>query len=205
MNMPKFFFLVAFAFVCLIGSSNAFAQTEAKNPAEATYEITLQTLVASNDAGAKSDISPSLSNVLKKLKASYAFANYRLTGTYLQRIANAGGVEFKSVASEKNQNAENYAPVFSEWSLNGLRNLPNSKGQNSIQFQSLRFGQRVPIRTANYKDETGKISSVINYEQIGLTINRFGLAENVPTVIGSLSTGNEELMFLILTVKSVDE
>ena len=205
MNKPKYlFFIVVFSFVCLMGFTSSFAQAESKPQAEPVYEIVLQTLVASNGAGGKAETRPALSAVLKKLKAAYSFTDYRLTSTYIQRIGNTGTVEFKSVTNEANQNQENYAPIFSEWSLGGLRNLPDSKGQNSIQFQSFRFGQRVPIRTASYKDEGGKTSSVINYEQIGLTINRFGLAENAPTVIGSLATGDGEIMFLVLTVKPIE-
>jgi len=206
MNKPKFpFSITAFFFICLLSFSNSFAQTEAKQQAEAVYEIVLQTLVASNNTSVKTDVSPSLSNVLKKLKTTYPFTNYRLTSTYLQRVANTGNIEFKSVTNEANQNQENYAPIFSEWSLVGLRNLPNARGQNSIQFQIFRFGQRVPIRTASYKDESGKLSSVVNYEQIGLTLNKFGLSENVPTVIGSLASANGEVMFLVLTVKPINE
>jgi len=206
MNKPRFLFsITAFFFICLLSFSTSFAQTETKQQAEPVYEIVLQTLAASNNQSEKTGVPPSLANVLKKLKTDYSFNNYRLTSTYIQRIANTGGVEFKSVSSEVNQNQDNYAPVFSEWSLGGLRNFPSSKGQNSIQFQNFRFGQRVPIKTANYTGESGKLSSVVNYEQIGLTLNRFGLTENMPTVIGSLSTANGEIMFLVLTVKPINE
>ncbi len=206
MNKLKFLFsIAAFFFVCLLSFSTSFAQTETKQQAEPVYEIVLQTVAASNNQSEKTVMSPSLTNVLKKLKADYSFTNYRLTSTYIQRIANTGGIEFKSVANEANQNQDNYAPIFSEWSLRDLHSFPNSKRQNAIEFQSFRFGQRVPIKTASYAGESGKLSSVVNYEQIGLTLNRFGLTENTPTVIGSLSTANGEVMFLILTVKPINE
>ena len=205
MNKPKFLFsIIAFFFVCLLSFSTSYAQSETKQLPEPVYEIVLQTLAGSNNQSEKTGVPPSsLASVLKKIKTDYSFTNYRLISTYIQRIANTGGVEFKSVANEPNQ--DNNTPVFSEWALGGLRNFPNSKGQNSIQFQNFRFGQRVPIRTASYKDESGKLSSVVNYEQIGLSLNRFGLTENTPTVIGSLSTANGEIMFLVLTVKPINE
>ncbi|HXG86072.1 MAG TPA: hypothetical protein VNI84_18780 [Pyrinomonadaceae bacterium] len=195
MTKPKFIFIVAaFFLVCLVCSIDSFGQAPNKQQTEPSYEVVLQVLIASNAANDKSTVPPTLSNVVKKLKTTYSFSNYRVASTYLQRVANTGTVEFRSVSTETNQN--NFAPIFSDWTLNGLQSLINQRGQNSIQFQSFRFGQRIPIRTA---------SGVVNYEQVGLTIQRFGLPENTPTVIGTLSTSkSDELMFLILTVKPTE-
>lgn len=207
MTKPKTIFtIVAFSFVCLLSLTNSFAQTDAKKTAEPSYEVVLQILTASNNLGDKTSVPPTLSNVVKKLKTIYSFSNYRLDSTYLQRVANTGNIEFKSVANEGNQNQENYNPIFSEWTLYGLQSMPDSKGQSSIQFQSFRFGQRVPVKTSSYKDDNGKTNNVVNYEQIGLTMQKFGVPENVPTIVGSLSTAKpNELMFLVLTVKSAEE
>ncbi|MEJ7862800.1 MAG: hypothetical protein WKF90_14310 [Pyrinomonadaceae bacterium] len=197
MNKSKTFFAVAALFIfCLVNAVDSFAETENKPPqADPVYEVVFHTLVASNNAGGKTDVPQTLSPVIKKLKNNFSFNNYRVTTTYLERVANTGSVEFKSVAKVSVPSAP---PIFSEWSLGGLRNLQNSKGQTSIHVQSFRFGQRVPIRTGINDN------SVINYENIGLTLNRFGLPLGEPTVIGSLSTANEELMFLVLTINVVE-
>jgi hypothetical protein len=117
-----------------------------------------------------------------------------------------GAIQLKSVSNETISSQERNFSIFSEWTLNNLQTLPDAKGRNSIQFQDFRFGQRIPIVTSSVKDESGKTNSVVNYEQVGLTIQRCSLAENVPTVIGSLSTLNpDEMMFLVLTVKSAEQ
>lgn len=197
MNKSKTFFAVAALFIfCLVNAVDSFAQTENKPPqADPVYEVVFHTLVASNNTSGKTDVPQTLSPVIKKLKNNFSFNNYRVTTTYLERVANTGSVEFKSVA---NASVPSAPPIFSEWSLGGLRNLQNSKGQTSIHVQSFRFGQRVPIRTGINDN------SVINYENIGLTLNRFGLPLGEPTVIGSLSTANEELMFLVLTINAME-
>jgi hypothetical protein len=198
MNKPKFIFsIAAFFFICLLSFSTSFAQTENQpKQAEPSYEVVLHVLAASNIANDKTSVPQSLSNVVKKLKTTYTFSNYKLASTYLGRIANTGNFEFKIVSNEASQNQENYVPIFSEWSLGALRNLPNEKGQNSIQFQSFRFGQRVPVKTS---------AGVVNYEQIGLTMVKFSVPENVPTIVGSLSAAKpDELMFLVLTVKPAE-
>lgn len=200
------FSIIAFFSVCLLSLTNGFTQTSPTGKQiEPSYEVILQTLVASNNANNKSDIPQMLVGAVKKLKANYSYSNYRLGETFYQRVANTGALELRSVSNEIIPDQEKSYSIFSEWTLNNLQNLPDAKGQNSIQFQSFRFGQRIPIITSSVKDADGKINSVVNYEQVGLTIQKLSLAENVPTVIASLSTWKpNELMFLVLTIKSAE-
>jgi hypothetical protein len=196
MNKPKFIFLIAaFFLVGLLSPAISFAQADNKN--EPSYEVILQILIASNTG--KSTTPPTLSNVLRKLKTNYSFSDYRLAQTYVERTSFA--VEHKGMLSDLSQNQSSNTPVFSEWKLAGLKSGSDTKGQNSIQFQAFNFGARIPIVVSNGK---GEIS--VSYEAIGLNIARFSLSENVPTVIGSLSTSKpDELMFLVLTVKPAEE
>lgn len=196
---------VAFLIVCLLNlTSSIFAQSTVtpKNQIEPSYEVVLQTLIASNLATNKSDVPQSLSGVVKKIKTDYSYPNFRLGSTFLQRVSNSGTVELRSVSNETYANQERSYSVFSELTLTNLQNLPDAKGQSSIQFQNLRFGQRIPIVMTTVRDDSGKSNPVVNYEQIGLTLQRFNVAENTPTIVGSLSTTKpDELMFLVLTVR----
>jgi hypothetical protein len=206
MNKPKITFLIfTLLLVGLFGSTFSFAQTDTKPPgqAEASYEVVLQILIASNASTPDSKAIPqTLANVVRKLKANYSFSDYRLASTYLERVTNS--VEHKSMFSEFGQNQSTTSPIFSEWILSGLKSLPNAKGQSIVQFQQFRFGARVPVVTAT-REDNGRMFPVINYEGIGLTLNRLGLMENEPTIIGSLSSSKaNELMFLVLTVKPTE-
>jgi hypothetical protein len=195
MNKPKFIFLIAvFFLVGLLSPTASFAQNDSKN--DPSYEVILQILIASNSG--KSTTPAALSNVIKKLKTNYSFSDYRLAQTYVERTSFA--VEHKGMLSDLSQNQSSTTPVFSEWKIAGLRSAPDGKGQNSIQFQAFNFGARIPIVIAA-KGETN-----VAYESIGLSISRFSLSENVPTILGSLSTSKpDELMFLVLTVKPAEE
>jgi hypothetical protein len=206
MNKPKLIFsIAAFLFVCLLNLTNSFAQAPAKQQSEPSYEVVLQVLIASNAATDKSVAVPqTLSNVVKKLKTNYSFSNYGLTSTYFQRIANRGNLEYKGVSNEPNQDI--YAPIFSEFTLGQLQNSPDVNGQNAISIQNFRFGRRVPVKTADYQDNSGKSNAVVNYESVGLAMHRLNLSLNTPTIIGNLSTSKaDELMFLVLTIKPVEE
>ncbi len=196
MNQPKKSFLLIAFFVFCLGLTNALAQTPIAKSSEPSFDIILQTVVASNDAGVKSEVTPSLSGIVKKLKTDFPFSNYRLTSTAFQRISNRGGGDSRSVSyiTEKN------LAVFSEWTINNLESSIDDKGQETLQIQNFKFGQRIPIIGAN---DTG--NNIFVYEQIGLTA-KFSLPKNTPTIVGSLTTTKpDELMFLILTVKSAEE
>lgn len=210
--MTKFRFInsktaiAAFLFVCLF-AVNSFAQAPPKQTSgERNYEVVLQILSASNDAGDRraETVPQTLAGVVKRLKTMYSFSNYRLNLTYLQRVANTGNLDFKGVLTGANQDAG--APVFSEFSFRQLYATPDEAGQNSISILNFRFGQRVPIKTANLTDANGaKTGSVINYEQVGLSMARVGLPVNTPTIIGNLSAAKaDELSFLILTIKPTE-
>jgi len=200
MNKPKFIFLIAaFFLVGLLSPAVSFAQSTENRPpqTEQTYEVVLQILIASNTG--KNSTPPTLSNVLKKLKTNFSYSDYRLAQTYVERTSFA--VEHKGMLSELSQNQSTTTPAFSEWKLVGLKTAPDAKGQNSIWFQSFIFGARIPVVVSNSKGE-----SSVNYEVIGLNVTKFSLSENVPTVVGSLSTSKlDELMFLVLTVKPAEE
>lgn len=193
MNKPKFLFKV-FLFLLSLSAINTFAQSETKQPqTETCYEVVLQVLIASNEAGANKNAVPAtLASAVKKLKTLYAFSDYRVSATFLQRTSNT--VEYKSLLNDFNQNSDKAIPVFLDWQLRGLRKMP---GQNELQFEVFRFGARVPVMTA---------SSVVNYESIGITTSKLSLNENEPTIVGSLATSkSDELMFLVLTVKPVSD
>ena len=200
MYKPKFFIL---ALVLFISAASVFAQTEEKNQIEPSYEVLLQVLVASNNPGTEK-LPPSLSNVVKKLKNEYSFSNYNLAATFLERISAAGGVDHKGLLNQLGQNQENDT-YFTDWALVGLKSAGNAEGQNLIQFQGFRFGARVPVVVRSVKDAKGDDNRVINYESIGVNINRFTLPENKPTIIGSLSTQKtDEFVFLVLTVRRAE-
>ena len=196
MNQPKRIFLIAaFCAVNFFSLANAFAQTPLpKRTPEPSFEGVLQTVVASNNTAEKSAVPQMLSSIFKKLKSDFSFSEFRLVSTVMQRVSNNGSLEFKGVAYEANQDKN--APTFSEWSLSGLQNLFAEDGREMIQVQNFKFGQRVPVKGIN---------DSVSYEPIGLT-SRFSLPKNTPTVVGSLTTSKpDELMFLVLTVKTTEK
>ena len=207
MNQPRTIIFVLSIFFCVtFGLSTAAAQADAQQQFGPSYEVTLHVLIGSNDAAARGEIPASLSAVAKQLRSNFTFTNYRLANTFLGRIAaNNGNLEYKSVSDIVGQESDPEMRSFLDWSLVGFRSVPPTTGRPTVNMQSFRFGARVPVRTGTMKGEGGATSPIINYESIGLTMSRLGIAENTPTLIGTLSlpktTGT---LFLVITVKPAD-
>ncbi len=191
------YFLLSILF---LSSSAVLAQSDPRNVIEPSYDVVLQLVIGTDDKSAGQSLPQNLSSVVKQLRGNYSFADYRLSNTYLGRLANGGSFEFKSVATIFGRGAESETPSFLDWSLQSLRAAPNAAGRNDIAV-GFRFGARVPIRVST-REEGGKQFPVFNYEPIGLNAGRVTLAENTPTLLGTLSLPNtNNTMFVVLTFK----
>ncbi len=204
MKDSKFLFKALFVFL-LVGAASVgiYGQAEGR-PVEPSYEVSLQLIVGSNDPAARPEIPANLGSISKQLKSSFAFSNYRLAGTFLGRVTNAGNFEYKSTTNIFGQESEKTRPTFLDWSLIDLRRGPTASGQRGFQAQVFRLGARVPV-TVSMIAESGKSNSVVNYESIGLTLAKVGLAENSPTLIGTLNLpGADGTVFLVMTVRNAE-
>jgi hypothetical protein len=206
MSQFKITFLFAsFLFALSISVQLVAAQGPAPTGTEGSYEVSLQVLVGSNDQAAGSAVPQSLAGVVRELKPRFTFENYRLVNTYFGRIANAGTFEYKSVTSITGQDSESDSPSFLEWAIGSVREAADSGSRPVIQTQNFRFGARVPVRVASYKEDAGKNVSSIVYEAIGLNVNRLNFRENVPTVIGTLNLPKTSgTLFLVFTARHVE-
>ena len=198
MIKPKFFI---FASVFLFALNAVFAQTDVNNKIEPSYEVILNVVVASNNANDKGKLSPSLSGVVGKLKNDYTFTNYSLAATFFERISQTGEIYHSGILNQLKQEDEEKF-YFSNWSLKGLKTGLNTAGKSQIQFNNFIFGAKVPVAVSTIANGDG--SEIVNYENIGITINRFNQPENTPTIVGSLAAPKfDEFIFLILTVRPV--
>ena len=192
MKQTRKFSLLAFSLFILLAFSPASAQQPEQ--VERNYEITLNVLIGSNEAGQRAELPPHLSSISRQLKANFSFANYRVVNTFFGRVSNTGNLEYKSVSNILGQEAEAEAHTFLEWTLAGFRATPNG-----FQARTFRFGARIAVRIGKV-GEGGLV-----YEPIGLTVSLIGFPANTPTLIGNISlpktTGT---IFLVVTIRPVE-
>lgn len=171
---------------------------------ESNYDLSLQLVLGSDDISQRSDLPPELSSISKQLKTGIRFSTYRLGTIFLGRIANNGSFDYKSIW---NISRPESSPLsFVEWSATNLKATPDANGKARFQAQSFRFGARVPVIMSGIKDENGKSAAqVYNYEQIGFTLSKIGLSEDVPTLVGTLTMpGTSGTIFLVLTIRAAN-
>jgi hypothetical protein len=166
---------------------------------ENSFEVTLSVISGSNDGG-KADLPPALSPISKQLRSSFGLTNLRLADTYVGRIGNGGNIQYKSLANI-DAPAQSDTPSFLDWQIAGLRNSAPGSGVGFF-IQAFRFGARVPVRVASGPDANGKPTSTIQYESIGLNVDRLTLSENAPVLIGTIALPKADggRVFLVLTV-----
>ncbi len=202
-SLKQIFSLLTFTSVFLICIAAALGQADAKPQAEPNYDAILHVVVGSSDSAQADSLPQSLSSVSKQLRSDFGVSNLKLLNTYLGRMTTLGSLEYKGVSSGYASTPDSDTPTFLDWNLSGLKSLQNGAGQNVFQFQSFRFGARVPVKVTNNRDDSGKSPLIINYESIGLNLSRMSVVENSATLVGTLSQPRTNgTLFLILTVKN---
>src|SRR4051812_34001462 len=195
--MRKPLSIVTVAFCGLIFAAGGIGQTE-QRATESSFEVTLSVVSGSNDSSQKNDLPQSLGPIAKQLRGSFGLTNLHLADTYVGRIGNGGNIQYKSLANIDNTAAID-TPSFLDWTIAGLR---NSSSANSFFIQSFRFGARVPVRVSSGPDSSGKSSSSIQYESIGLNVDRMTVGQNSPVLIGTIALPKADggRVFLVLNV-----
>jgi len=200
--MRKHLFVVTHG-VCLLfllaGVVAVSAQNDPRQPVETSFDITLNLLSGSTDSAQKGELPSALAPIAKQLRGQFGLSNLRLADTYIGRIGNNGTINYKSLADIEGR-VQPETPSFLDWSIMGLRDIAG--GQKGFYIQAFRFGARVPVRVNSGVDPTGKQMSQIQYEAIGLTVERMTVSENLPVVIGTIASPKADggRVFLVLTV-----
>jgi len=196
--------LMVFSLLLLTTADLSYGQADPPKPADPTHEAVLHVLVESGPGGAGESVPQSLSAIARQLRTDFGASNLRIINTYYGRLSNAGNIEYKGVSAAYAQESQAGAPSFMDWRLVGVRSTQNSAGQAVYQLQGFRFGARVPVRIGISKDE--KDPAPINYESIGLTLDRVSIRENTPTLVGTLvQPKTDATVFLILMIRNVDK
>lgn len=196
MNQPKLFLQLTILFAVFLGTASiASAQSDDKLRSEPNFEINLNVLIGSNDAG-RADLPAGLAGVTKQLRSTFPYSSYRVASTFMGRVGNIGSFNYKSVADLLGPQTDGDPATFLEWSVGNIRVV-----ENGYLAQSFRFGARVPVKTMITTGEPGKSTQVVNYEAIGLNFARVGVPENVPTLLGTLTLPRTNgTLFLVMTV-----
>jgi len=209
MNVRRIVMAILFVIVTIagLGIQPILAQTTdqatpaAKKEDETNLDTQLYLIVGHNQEREEAKLPAVLEPVLKQLRASLPFKNYRLSATLINRVKNDGRLNLKWIGGPLivSAAATNQTPSFNEFRVNNVRLFKDEAGQQFVRLEGFGFGARIPIQLAIAS--TGPAAPIINYEPTGLNTD-ISMREGEPVIVGTLNVGpSGEAIILVMSAK----
>ena len=209
MNMRKLLGVMSCALfvavVLTIGTSAAKAQqaTPPLDP-EANLDTQLYLIVGTNSDVEDGRMPTSLDGIIKQLRASLPFKNYRLAATLVNRVRNEGRLDLRWIGgpfAAPTGTANAATPSFSEFKIGVVKLVRNAEGQPMVYMSRFSFGARIPIITGTTLAQSGTGAPIISYDNTGLNTD-ISLREGEPVVVGTLNAGpSGDAIILVVSAK----
>ena len=212
MNLHKCLATVLFTLLFLGGaacSREAFAQSSAtgsqseKQEDETNLDTQLYLLVATNQDVDDAKLPAALDPVVRQLRSSLPFKNYRLAATLLNRMKNDGRLNLKWIGGPLGPSgaATSTNPSFNEFKVNNLKLVKDAGNQQVVRMEGFGFGVRIPIITSSTVATNGPVAANINYESTGLNTD-ISMREGEAVVVGTLNIGQSgDAIILVMSAK----
>ena len=202
--------MVAVLLVALIivsTGSNVRAQASSQQQPEVKEDETnldtqLFLLVATNQPVSDEKLPASLDGVVKQLRATLPFENYRLAATLINRVKNDGRLDLSWIGGPVATTAGSSStvnPSFSQFKVRNVKLARNSQGETVVQMAGFNFGMRIPIQVGQVAVNGG--IPAINYENTGLSTD-ISVREGEPVIVGTLNVGpSGDAIILVVAAK----
>jgi hypothetical protein len=213
MTLRKIFrpVLLSCLLLFVAGGSHAVLAQEENKPSQSVKTIDLETnldtqlylIVGTNQDVGDAKLPAALDPVIKQLRASLPFKNYRLATTLINRVKSDGRLSLKWAGGPLMAAAAATArtPGFNDFNIRQVRVLDDGAGHKIINMEGFSFGARIPVETYNGMASNGNASPVINYENTGLTTD-ISMREGEPVVVGTLNVGpSGDAIILVMSAK----
>ena len=200
-----------FVVLCITArSSSALAQstvqadTQVAKDDETNLDTQLYLIVATNQEVDDAKLPASLDLVIRQLRASLPFKNYRLAATLVNRVKNEGRLNLRWIGgpfATPSGSASAATPSFSDFNIRTVRLVRDSTGQQIVQMAGFSYGARIPIQTGTAIASNGPAAPIINYEPTGLNTD-ISMREGEPVVVGTLNAGpSGDAIILVVSAK----
>jgi len=196
-----------------IGGQQILAQSapgsaqEAKVIDETNLDTQLYLLVATNQEIDDGKLPAALESVVKQLRASLPFKNYKLISTLVNRVKNEGRLSLKWIGGPlpASAAASPNTPSFNEFKVHHLKFVTDSGGRQFVRMDGFVFGTRITIVTGTAIAANGPAAPIINYEQTGLNTD-ISIREAEPVVVGTLNVGpSGDAIILVMSAKRANK
>jgi hypothetical protein len=172
---------------------------------DANLDTQLYLLVGTNQAVDDARIPAALEPVIKQLRTSLPFKNYRLVATLINRVKHDGQLNLNWIGgplmASPSPATANITPTFNTFRINNVKLVTDSDGRQMVRMVGFGFGARIPIQTATLVAANAPAGPVINYENTGLNTD-ISMAEGEPVIVGTLNVGpSGEAIILVMSAR----
>ncbi|HEV7747351.1 MAG TPA: hypothetical protein VGO56_20305 [Pyrinomonadaceae bacterium] len=185
----------------VFAQSTAAAQAENQED-ENNLDTQLYLLVGTNQDVDDSKIPAALDAVVKQLRASLPFKNYRLAATLVNRVKDNGRLNLKWIGGPMGPSVAtaDTTPSFNEFKVNNVKRFKNAANQQLVRMEGFGFGVRIPVTTPAIA-ANGPVP-IVNYESTGLNTD-ISMREGEAVVVGTLNIGpSGDAIILVMSAKS---
>ena len=198
-------FLTVLLLVLLVAACRGVQAQTTPDPAdEANLDTQLFLIVGTNQDVDDAKLPASLDNVVKQLRATLPFKNYRLAATLINRVKNQGRLDLSWIGgplASPAGAASNVTPSFSQFKVREVRLLRNTENQPVVQMLGFNFGARIPIQTPGAIAANGAVAPAVAYENTGVSTD-ISMRESEPVIVGTLNIGpSGDAIILVVSAK----
>lgn len=198
-------FLTAMLFVlCAAVCLNVNAQSAPDPNDDANLDTQLYLIVGTNQDVDDTKLPASLDAVVKQLRSTLPFKNYRLAATLINRVKNEGRLDLSWIGgtlASPTGAASNVTPSFSQFRVRQVKLVRNAENQQIVQMLGFNFGARVPIQTPGAIAANGAVAPTVAYEQTGVSTD-ISMRESEPVIVGTLNIGpSGDAIILVVSAK----
>jgi hypothetical protein len=210
--MKKRYFLALSAALCLmVAVVSVQAQTtptttpsQAESSDETNLDTQLFLIVATNQDVDDLKMPSSLDGIVRQLRATLPFKNYRLAATLINRVKNEGSLQLNWIGgplASPSSAASAGNPSFSHFNVRQVRLVRSADGHQTVQMQGFNFGARIPVQISQALAASGAGLPAMNYENTGLRTD-ISLREAEPVIVGTLNVGpSGDAIILVVSAK----
>ena len=171
---------------------------------EANLETQLYLIVGTNQDVDDVKLPASLDTVVKQLRSTLPFKNYRLAATLINRVKNEGRLDLSWIGgplASPAGAATTVTPSFSQFKVRQVKLVRNMENQQVVQMLGFNFGARIPIQTPGAIAASGAVAPTVAYESTGVSTD-ISMRESEPVIVGTLNIGpSGDAIILVVSAK----
>jgi hypothetical protein len=200
--MKKRILSITLLALCLMAASvGGYAQEPTD---DANLETQLFLIVGTNQDVQDTKLPAALDPIIKQLRSTLPFKNYRLAATLINRVKNEGRLDLSWIGgplASPTGAASNVTPSFSQFKVRQVKLVRNTENQQVVQMLGFNFGARVPIQTPGAIAANGAVAPTVAYENTGVSTD-ISMREAEPVIVGTLNIGpSGDAIILVVSAK----